>query len=319
MLPFTSNSRLGRGLLLAAVVAGASAFALPALAGECPADQKKPNAREAVDLKPVGVTDTVIASIDVAKAPFNIDGRNFRMRKLTIEPGGIVPWHSHADRPAIIYIIEGEIVEYASELRRADRAQGRRRRCRDPGRFALVEEPRRQDRRAALRRPAEGYERPQHVRASSPRPPRLDVTPRFPSPRRGVTSISLASIKEPRPCRRSVTRCRPPSPRPTRHSAGAFFRSIVIALTAFLTLVDLFATQAILPMLTEHYGVTPGQMGLRFQCEHLRHARLRPRRRLFLEQHRPAPRHPDQPRPARRSRRRCSPTRPISPSSPFCA
>ena len=114
MLPFTSNSPLGRGLLLAAVVASASAFALPALAGECPADQKKANAREAIDLKPVGVTDTVIASIDVSKAPFNIDGRNFRMRKLTIEPGGIVPWHSHADRPAIIYIIEGEIHEYAS-------------------------------------------------------------------------------------------------------------------------------------------------------------------------------------------------------------
>ena len=114
MLPFTSNSPLGRGLLLAAVVASASAFALPALAGECPADQKKANAREAIDLKPVGVTDTVIASIDVSKAPFNIDGRNFRMRKLTIEPGGIVPWHSHADRPAIIYITEGEIVEYAS-------------------------------------------------------------------------------------------------------------------------------------------------------------------------------------------------------------
>jgi quercetin dioxygenase-like cupin family protein len=35
-------------------------------------------------------------------------------RKLTIEPGGIVPWHSHGDRPAIIYIAEGEIVEYAS-------------------------------------------------------------------------------------------------------------------------------------------------------------------------------------------------------------
>jgi quercetin dioxygenase-like cupin family protein len=114
MLPFSSNSRLDRGLLLAAVVASASAFALPALAGECPADQKKANAREAIDLKPVGVTDTVIASIDISKAPFKIDGRNFRMRKLTIEPGGIVPWHSHADRPAIIYIIEGEIEEYAS-------------------------------------------------------------------------------------------------------------------------------------------------------------------------------------------------------------
>ena len=27
---------------------------------------------------------------------------------------GVVSWHSHGDRPAIIYIAEGEIVEYAS-------------------------------------------------------------------------------------------------------------------------------------------------------------------------------------------------------------
>jgi quercetin dioxygenase-like cupin family protein len=113
MLPFSSNSRLGRGLLLAAVVASASAFAVPALAGGCPADQKKANAREMVDLKPVGVTDTVIAMIDVDKEQ-SIKDRKFRMRKLTIEPGGVVPWHSHGERPAIIYIIEGEINEYAS-------------------------------------------------------------------------------------------------------------------------------------------------------------------------------------------------------------
>jgi quercetin dioxygenase-like cupin family protein len=114
MLHPNNNPRFGRGLLLAAVVAAASSFALPAFAGGCPADLKKTDAREPVDFKPVGVADTVIASIDVSKAPFNIDGRNFRMRKLTVEPGGIVPWHSHADRPAIIYITEGEIVEYAS-------------------------------------------------------------------------------------------------------------------------------------------------------------------------------------------------------------
>lgn len=104
----------GLGLVIAAALAGASLFASAAFAGECPADQKKPDARQAVDFKPVGVTDTVIASIDVAKAPFNINDRLFRMRKLTVEPGGIVPWHSHADRPAIIYITEGEIIEFAS-------------------------------------------------------------------------------------------------------------------------------------------------------------------------------------------------------------
>jgi MFS family permease len=44
-------------------------------------------------------------------------------------------------------------------------------------------------------------------------------------------------------------------------SSGAFIRFIVIALIAFLTVVDLFATQAILPSLTKHYGVTPAAMG----------------------------------------------------------
>ena len=45
------------------------------------------------------------------------------------------------------------------------------------------------------------------------------------------------------------------------HSPGVVPRSLVIGLTAFLTVVDLFATQAILPSLTRHYGVTPGAMG----------------------------------------------------------
>jgi quercetin dioxygenase-like cupin family protein len=114
MIQFTQKGRFGRTLLLAGVALAAGVVASAASAGECPSDQKKPDAREAVDFKPVGVTDTVIAMIDVEKEPANIEGRKFRMRRLTIEPMGIVPWHSHGDRPAIIYIIEGEINEYAS-------------------------------------------------------------------------------------------------------------------------------------------------------------------------------------------------------------
>jgi YNFM family putative membrane transporter len=45
------------------------------------------------------------------------------------------------------------------------------------------------------------------------------------------------------------------------HSPGVLWRSLVIGLTAFLTVVDLFATQAILPSLTKHYNVTPAAMG----------------------------------------------------------
>ena len=46
------------------------------------------------------------------------------------------------------------------------------------------------------------------------------------------------------------------------HSPGVVLRSLVIGLTAFLTVVDLFATQAILPSLARHYQVTPAAMGL---------------------------------------------------------
>jgi len=42
----------------------------------------------------------------------------------------------------------------------------------------------------------------------------------------------------------------------------ALLRSLVIGSTAFLTLVDLFATQAILPSLAAAYGVGPAAMGL---------------------------------------------------------
>ena len=46
------------------------------------------------------------------------------------------------------------------------------------------------------------------------------------------------------------------------HSAHVLRRSIVIGLTAFLTVVDLFATQAILPSLAKAYHVAPAAMGL---------------------------------------------------------
>ena len=44
-------------------------------------------------------------------------------------------------------------------------------------------------------------------------------------------------------------------------TADAALRSLVIGLIAFFTVVDLFATQAILPSLTERYNVTPAAMG----------------------------------------------------------
>jgi quercetin dioxygenase-like cupin family protein len=114
MFQSTPKNRLGRGLLIAGVALGAGLMATTAFAGECPADQQKPDVREPVDVEAVGKTDTVIATLDVAKE-HDIKGRTFRMRRLTIEPGGVVPWHSHGERPAIIYVVSGTIEEYSSD------------------------------------------------------------------------------------------------------------------------------------------------------------------------------------------------------------
>ena len=111
----TDGRRFGRYLVRAGITAGSTLVGVSAAAaGSCPSDQMKADARQPVTDAGKGVTDTVLAAIDLEKEPANIKGRQLRFRKLTIEPGGIVPWHSHGDRPAIIYIAEGEIVEYAS-------------------------------------------------------------------------------------------------------------------------------------------------------------------------------------------------------------
>jgi quercetin dioxygenase-like cupin family protein len=63
---------------------------------------------------PKDVTDVVRSVTDLSKEPAGIKGRQFRLRQLDMKPGAIVPWHSHDNRPAMIYIVSGEVVEYAS-------------------------------------------------------------------------------------------------------------------------------------------------------------------------------------------------------------
>ena len=63
---------------------------------------------------PKDVTDTVLASIDLSQEQVALPEHLLRLRRLVIKQGGEVPWHSHADRPAIIYIISGTVTEYSS-------------------------------------------------------------------------------------------------------------------------------------------------------------------------------------------------------------
>ena len=93
-------------------LAAAIAFASSAnAAGLCP----KPGSMTLANAPtmPKGVTDTVLGSVDLGNE-IGVGGRLLRTRRLVIQPGGIVPLHSHKDRPALIYTVSGSITEYSS-------------------------------------------------------------------------------------------------------------------------------------------------------------------------------------------------------------
>lgn len=85
-----------------------------AQAGQCPADKVTIDGQKPGATVNAGATDSVIASIDLAEEAPGLKEHALRLRRLVIEPGGTVAWHSHAERPAIIYIVSGSITEYRS-------------------------------------------------------------------------------------------------------------------------------------------------------------------------------------------------------------
>ncbi len=104
-------SRLIRPLALIAALATANL----ATAGTCPDGKSAANPLADAATAPVGVTDTEIASIDLSKENVKLKERRLRMRQMVIAPGGIVPMHSHEDRPALIMVTSGEVYEYSSK------------------------------------------------------------------------------------------------------------------------------------------------------------------------------------------------------------
>lgn len=95
----------------AIAVAAAASFAGPATASQCPTAGT--NALANAPTMPKGVTDDVLSSIDL-NGEIGVAGRQLRTRRLVVQPGGIVPLHSHKDRPALIYTVSGSITEYSS-------------------------------------------------------------------------------------------------------------------------------------------------------------------------------------------------------------
>jgi quercetin dioxygenase-like cupin family protein len=100
---------------IASLLSGLLLFgATIATAGECPAEKVTENGQKPGATAHKNVAEKLLGQIDLSKEKVAVSGHHFRMRRLDVQPGGEVAWHSHEDRPALIYVVSGTITEYSS-------------------------------------------------------------------------------------------------------------------------------------------------------------------------------------------------------------
>ena len=108
--PFSKAGLFIAGAAAVVILTGAPV----ANAGECPAAKVTSDGQKAGATAHKDVTEKLLGQIDLSKEKIAVADHHLRMRRLDIKPGGEVAWHSHAERPALIYVVSGTITEYAS-------------------------------------------------------------------------------------------------------------------------------------------------------------------------------------------------------------
>ncbi len=60
-----------------------------------------------------GVKVEHLATVELGPEIEGMAGRQLRLRKFTMEPGGVLgPIHDHRDRPGVVYILQGTITDH---------------------------------------------------------------------------------------------------------------------------------------------------------------------------------------------------------------
>jgi len=86
--------------------AAVSAVVLLVAMGTASAQMAKPTENK-------GLTRDVLTSYDLGKQGLTDYGsRQFQIVKITLAPGGVAAYHSHADRPGGAYLVKGRLVEH---------------------------------------------------------------------------------------------------------------------------------------------------------------------------------------------------------------
>jgi len=100
--------------MLAAGLAGiALAFGLGVAVGQ----QTPPTETKCVKVSPP-------TALDLGPEVDSVEGRQLRLRVVTVEPGGVVAVHSHKGRPGVAYIVQGTLTETREGSGSEQRHQG---------------------------------------------------------------------------------------------------------------------------------------------------------------------------------------------------
>ena len=92
--PLNKSAAIAASSVAAAAIVFAAGYAIGQ--GNIPTENK-------------GVKSEALRSIDLAAEIDGIGNRPLRMRRITVEPGGILGLHTHKDRPAVNYFLQGAI------------------------------------------------------------------------------------------------------------------------------------------------------------------------------------------------------------------
>lgn len=84
-----------------------------AQAGSCPKDQLLAKPRQIEDKAEAGLKRETLSLVKL-EGWRGVGDLLLRTRRLTLAKDGVVPTHYHNDRPSIVYIVKGEIIEHST-------------------------------------------------------------------------------------------------------------------------------------------------------------------------------------------------------------
>ena len=97
--------------------AGLAGIALAFGLGVAVGQQTPPTENKGVKVSPP-------TALDLGPEVDSVEGRQLRLRVVTVEPGGVVAVHSHKGRPAVAYVVQGTLTETREGSGSQDHHQG---------------------------------------------------------------------------------------------------------------------------------------------------------------------------------------------------